>query len=928
MLLAFLILCSFHFNPFGLPPERIMRLYQKADQLFHLPNATPVSDSIALAGFQQIIDAYGPLAAVDSKDTLLFQCYLKKGILLDSRYDFPAAKAAYCQALHLHQQADSLGFVLDIYTGASYYNINDFDSANFFLLKAASLVGHFRDPEDEVRLYNTLGVLYSDNGNYQQGRNYFNRALAIVKSRQPFDKASAVSLQTNIATCYSRLGSYQEALSIYQTILGYHIFTDPIYLNMGMAYASLGRNEEAMSCFRKVNAGEVPAVLNEMGAAELQLQRQDSAALFLDRLQALQAGSKQSLNELDLGTNHLYRADLLALSAHYLEALDYLQKAIVSFSSNFSDKDIYSNPSSFIGTFATYRLYDALYKKAVLFEDLYRQEPKEIYLKAAYDAYQSALSLLRYIERSYDTDDAKIFLKKNNKAIYQGALSTCLALYRLHPGSDYLGQAFMISEKNKASIIISNLQEKNLTGADGGLLQRERNIRYNIARLDVKSETAATDHAAAEKIAGEKAAYEIELSRLQKQLEQNGSYYRLKYDDASQEVGQLQGRLGRNEALISFYASATTLQIFALTSSTLSYVAIDSLSGLQKEVSDWLDLLKVTENGRKFKGEALGERLYQRLIKPIQAMVPGKDEWIIVPDGFLCYLPFESLPANAEGTSLLETTTVSYQLSSRLVGLVGLVGMTDDGEQSRPPATVLAFAPFAESGSAGFRRLPASQEETAGLPGIRYEDSMATKARFLKEINQCPILHLATHAISSPNDAAASYIAFYPQHDTAPDDRLFLEELYGLDMSRTRLVIISACETGEGELVSNEGVISLARAFSYAGCATTISSLWKADDQATSFILRRFYVYLRKGYTQSGALRSAKLDYLHSDAIHKSPGYWSHLILTGSTLPLYKKGYPYWWGILVLAFLGVLLLILILKKVRSGRSVSQAKDLL
>ena len=296
----------------------------------------------------------------------------------------------------------------------------------------------------------------------------------------------------------------------------------------------------------------------------------------------------------------------------------------------------------------------------------------------------------------------------------------------------------------------------------------------------------------------------------------------------------------------------------------------------------------------------------RRLLQPIRALVPGKDEWIVVPDGFLFFLPLESLPSGEVGKTLLETTTVSYEFASRFVGgMEGLAGTT-----SHMPEKVLAFAPFAGGGTAhqqgpgGFSPLPASREEISGLAGLEgreYIDSAATKERFLSEINKYPIVHLATHAVSSINDAAGSYIAFYPQHGSAMEDHLFLEELYGLDMHATQLVIMSACETGQGELVNNEGVISLARAFAYAGCASTISSLWKADDQATSFILRRFYVYLEKGYTKSRALRQAKLDYLGSDAVNKSPAYWSHLILMGNADPVYTKRHS--WLLLLLLLL-------------------------
>ena len=913
LLLAFLVLTFLNFGNPGAPLSRIIKLYHGADDLFRLPNSTPANDSTALAGFEQVIAELQKSPDFTGKDTLLFQSWLKKGILLDVKSNYTGAKEAYCKALDFHKENDSLAFVAYIYAGASYYNLTNFDSANYFLLKAESMAGRFQAPDDAVRLYNTLGVLYYDNGNYQQTKNYFNRALEILNRKRPLDTAYAVTIETNIATSFFQLGLFRESLEIYNKILAYQVFTDHIYLNMGMAYASLDKYREALVCFRRVDATKMPRVFNEMGYAQFHVHRPDSSAWCLDQLQSPKNAAK--LNELDIGVNDLYRADLLAGQQQYMAALMSLQKAIIIFSRNFNNEDIFSNPSSFTGTFASYRLFDALFKKAVFFERLFRTQPNEKYLVASYEAYKAALSLLRYIENSYDTDDAKIFLKKNNGEVYQGALSVCLELYRLHPGDNYLEKAFMISEKNKASIITANLKERSfnkvadtakVAGTASALLQRERNIKYNIARLNVKSEEA--DSKEVEKIAGEKAGYEIELSRLQKELEQNGSYYKLKYDDSSPGIKELQQHLDGRQALISFYVTGEALHIFVLTQSSFAYTHVDSLSMLQQHVEDWLRLLKTTENGRKFKGEAMGSLLYQQLIKPIQALIPQKDEWIIIPDGFLYFLPFESLPAGTEEKTLLETTTISYQFSSRLIGAPA---PAPPDERS---VKVLAFAPFAGKGADFdqpgfplFSQLPASREEIAGLKGQVYIDSLATKEQFLKEINKYPIVHLATHAVSSISNAAASYIAFYPQKRSPTEDRLFLEELYGLNMNATRLVIISACETGQGELVSNEGVISLARAFAYAGCESTINSLWKADDKATSFILGKFHVYLQKGYTKPKALQQAKLDYLKSNAINKSPAYWAHLILIGNTAPLYAAGMGYYYkGGVMIALLGIL----------------------
>ena len=117
----------------------------------------------------------------------------------------------------------------------------------------------------------------------------------------------------------------------------------------------------------------------------------------------------------------------------------------------------------------------------------------------------------------------------------------------------------------------------------------------------------------------------------------------MKYEDTIPGVRALQAHLESNQALISFCVTTDALHVFLLTRSSFGYVRIDSLATLQTDVVDWLGLLKTVENGRKFKGGLLGDRLSQLLIRPIRALVPDKDEWIIVPDGFLYFLPFESL---------------------------------------------------------------------------------------------------------------------------------------------------------------------------------------------------------------------------------------------------------------------------------------------
>ena len=91
--------------------------------------------------------------------------------------------------------------------------------------------------------------------------------------------------------------------------------------------------------------------------------------------------------------------------------------------------------------------------------------------------------------------------------------------------------------------------------------------------------------------------------------------------------------------------------------------------------------------------------------------------------------------------------------------------------------------------------------------------------------------------------------------------------------------------------------MSVGRAFAYAGCGASLNSLWKADDKATAAILKKFHGYLEQGFTKSKALQQAKLDYINSDAVYKSPAYWSNLVLTGNIEPIYKKNPLLKWAV-------------------------------
>lgn len=677
------------------PPElkAVSRLYRKADSLFNLSNASRLTDSIAMNTFHEVAARLAALERNQTTDSILFKSLYQEAVLLEEYGKFGQATRTYLNALP-YAPDESRKLKIYVLAGSGYYNQNNFDSANYFLLKAEESPGGLLETEDQVRLYNSLGVLYYDNGNYLQSKNYFSQALAVIKKHNPAYQGYALGVQLNMATCYYRLGLYDQALTIYHSVLSHKLYQNQIYINIGRAYAGLHRYPEALLFFRKVQVEKLPGVLNEMARVALESGHSDSAQLWLDRFRSQKNTLK--VNVLDAGINALYYGDLDLYRADPESALTHLQDAVILFSGNFKDTQIRHNPTGFTGSFAYYTLFDALYKKAIAWELLYKKFSHREDLQSAYDTYQSTLSLLTYIERSYEMDDAKILLKQKSAEVYKRALQVCLTLYQIFPDSHYLEDAFLISERNKASVMASNLRERNfhfLSGNGNGLLREERNLKFNIARLSIKADQEP-DAAVLEKINADRSAYESQLATVQKKMEKNSRYYQLKYQDDYPSIKKLQSSLGANQALISLNNSSEAVNVFVITRSSFRYLKLDSGESIRGNAANWIQMLQSAENGKHADTKKDAQDLYRQLIKPLETLAGDKADWIVVPDGIFFQLPFESLPVDASGRMLLEKHSLSYQFSSRFVSQNETALLNPDSKNEN-----LSFAPFASQGA-------------------------------------------------------------------------------------------------------------------------------------------------------------------------------------------------------------------------------------
>jgi CHAT domain-containing protein len=170
--------------------------------------------------------------------------------------------------------------------------------------------------------------------------------------------------------------------------------------------------------------------------------------------------------------------------------------------------------------------------------------------------------------------------------------------------------------------------------------------------------------------------------------------------------------------------------------------------------------------------------------------------------------------------------------------------------------------------------------------------------------NSAALLHVSTHAFADVDRPENSRLLFSPDGANSEPVYVFLRELYGLDLSHVNLATISACDTERGKIMQGEGVQGFSRALLAAGANSSVTALWRVDDQSTAEFMRQFYYFLELNKPKSEALRLAKLRLLHSKSGLQNPAVWAAFVLNGDGLTPIPRVLS--WTELMLAAAGLL----------------------
>lgn len=290
---------------------------------------------------------------------------------------------------------------------------------------------------------------------------------------------------------------------------------------------------------------------------------------------------------------------------------------------------------------------------------------------------------------------------------------------------------------------------------------------------------------------------------------------------------------------------------------------------LRAKVRDFVDLVKESQSSFQ-EITARATELYDLLIGPIEGMLNPGSYLCIVPDKDLNYLPF---------CSLVSSSTRKYFVEERAFGLAPsstiFLSCSDEAEKKgeRSDERFLIVANPTQD-------LAPTENEANVVSGFyRFHTPLigpqATKSRVKTEMMQADVVEFASHYVTDPRSPMRSKLLLAKGGESVDGD-IEASEVYDMRLPRTRLVLLTACQTGVEQAYRGEGAIGMARAFIKAGVPIVVASLWPVEARATSALMISFHKYRSEGASTTEALRRAQVEMLESsNELHNHPYYWA-----------------------------------------------------
>ncbi len=437
--------------------------------------------------------------------------------------------------------------------------------------------------------------------------------------------------------------------------------------------------------------------------------------------------------------------------------------------------------------------------------------------------------------------------------------------------SNEIEQGFAYLERSKARAFLDILAGRSVKAKktlDNALVAKEREIQQKIE--EILRSLNATLGPAREAIYKEYKGALSEHKAVLDSIKDKSLEFAETTSVATVPADKICAKIEEGAVLISYFAGEKKMLIWTARREGIKAVAADvsssRLAGLVRQYRDAIDKKQTADI------LASGKQLYDLLIAPVKEELSKSKKLLIVPTGTLHYLPFSALTDPA-GHFLAEDFTISILPNASSVYYL-------DKEVTKDRARILAVGdPSLKDPGLS---LKFAQEEIKAVCRNFQEKEVLTGAQAResvfrqKDLVDIGVIHIAAHGEYNVQDPLKS--ALLLAGDDQYDGNLETFEIYSLTMN-PKLVVLSACQSGVGEVEGGDEVQSLNRAFLYAGAGSVVASLWNVNDKVTAVLMEQFYKNLQT-MDKAQALRMAQLK-IREMSDYSSPYYWAAFYLIG-----------------------------------------------
>ncbi len=374
----------------------------------------------------------------------------------------------------------------------------------------------------------------------------------------------------------------------------------------------------------------------------------------------------------------------------------------------------------------------------------------------------------------------------------------------------------------------------------------------------------------------------------------------------------LQNNLDDNQALIEFFIGdsiVTSLYIENKNFVVHQFNFIENSFDLL--LAEYKESLKANDRSEYYTFQSIAHNLYNELLKPFEEYIKDSTSLIIIPDGLLYNIPFEALvtePIYSENQTIdkkrinyvIKRNPISYHYSATLWFNTKNRAAK---KTERPEYVYFTAAPFSgENYSNDISYIPNETDEQqytyASCSNTNkimewtgsYSDAIislspsksksltykeATLLRVKSEIGSYRYVNLLTHGCVEDKETA--FLLFYDEEAASPDAKLTIKDVFNLNLNAD-IVVLAACQSGVGDIVKGEGMMSLARGFLYSGADNIIYGLFPINHKHMSELVYEFFKNNENTNNFSKALQKSKIHLIEKGVNVQD---WSSLILLG-----------------------------------------------